>query len=128
MSKRRRSSGSRRVAEAKFWGEAVDDVNHGAAADNAAADNAEGGDVEAAGQGAESARADGGVKTGPGETVMVRPTPDPGALVRSLGAPPLAVDAGLAERHLTAVYEEAVRAATALAAASGLLALSTDDA
>jgi hypothetical protein len=28
----------------------------------------------------------------------------------------------VAERHLTAVYEEAVRAATALAAANGLLA------
>jgi hypothetical protein len=34
----------------------------------------------------------------------------------------LAVDPALAERHLTAVYEEAVRAATALAAANGLLA------
>jgi hypothetical protein len=35
---------------------------------------------------------------------------------------PLAVDASVAERHLKAVYEEAVRAATALAAANGLLA------
>jgi hypothetical protein len=52
----------------------------------------------------------------------IRPTPDPGALVRSLGPPPLAVDPAVAERHLTAVYEEAVRAATALAAANGLLA------
>jgi hypothetical protein len=31
----------------------------------------------------------------------------------------------MVDRHLTAVYEEAVRAATALAAANGLLA--TDD-
>ncbi len=55
-------------------------------------------------------------------TTSIRPTPDPGALVRSLGAPPLAMDANLAIRHLSAVYEEAVRAATALAAANGLLA------
>lgn len=52
----------------------------------------------------------------------VQPTADPSAVVRSLGAPPLAVDANLALRHLTAVYEEAVKAATALAAANGLLA------
>ncbi|MGH9114556.1 MAG: hypothetical protein ACRDWW_01880 [Acidimicrobiales bacterium] len=56
------------------------------------------------------------------EPDLIRPTGDPAALVRSLGAPPLAIDAGIAERHLTAVYEEAVRAATALAAANGLLA------
>jgi hypothetical protein len=57
----------------------------------------------------------------------IRPTPDPGALVRSLGPPPLAVDPAVAERHLTAVYEEAVRAATALAAANGLLAIEDTD-
>ncbi|MGH9095203.1 MAG: hypothetical protein ACRDXE_08595 [Acidimicrobiales bacterium] len=56
----------------------------------------------------------------------VRPTPVPSALVRSLGAPPLSVDSGLAERHLAAVYEEAVRAATALVAANGLLAVDDD--
>ena len=54
-------------------------------------------------------------------TAKIRPTPDPGALPRSLGNPPLAVSAGTARRHLDAVYEEAVRAATALAAANGLL-------
>jgi hypothetical protein len=32
------------------------------------------------------------------------------------------VDGSVSLRHLTAVYEEAVRAATALAAANGLLA------
>jgi hypothetical protein len=48
-------------------------------------------------------------------------------LVRSLGAPPLAIDSNLALRHLTAVYEEAVRAATALAAANGLLADREED-
>ena len=53
---------------------------------------------------------------------MIRPTPDPAALVKSLGPAPLAIDPAVVERHLTAVYEEAVRAATALAAANGLLA------
>lgn len=52
----------------------------------------------------------------------IRPTPDPGVLVRSLGSPPLAFDPNVSLRHLSAVYEEAVRAATALAAANGLLA------
>ncbi|MDE3203805.1 MAG: hypothetical protein KGQ66_06245 [Acidobacteriota bacterium] len=52
----------------------------------------------------------------------IRPSPDPGVLVRSLGNPPLAIDSAQAVRHLTAVYEEAVRAATALAAANGVLA------
>lgn len=51
----------------------------------------------------------------------IRPTPDPGALHRSLGNPPLAVPPTTARRYLDAVYEEAVRAATALAAANGLL-------
>ncbi|HMC40238.1 MAG TPA: hypothetical protein VKI19_11285 [Acidimicrobiales bacterium] len=57
----------------------------------------------------------------------IRPSPDPGVLVRSLGAPPMAVDGNLALRNLTAVYEEAVRAATALAAANGLLAGPDDE-
>ena len=57
----------------------------------------------------------------------IRPSPDPGVLVRSLGAPPLAIDGNLAVRNLTAVYEEAVRAATALAAANGLLAGPDDE-
>lgn len=60
----------------------------------------------------------------PASADPIRPTPEPGALVRSLGALPLAVDRDLAERHVVAVYEEAVRTATALAAASGIL--STD--
>jgi hypothetical protein len=55
------------------------------------------------------------------EPVKIQPTGDPAAVVRSLGAPPLPLDPALVERHLTAVYEEAVRAATALAAANGLL-------
>jgi hypothetical protein len=59
-------------------------------------------------------------------TTEIRPTSDPGVLVRSLGPPPLAMDPGVAIRHLTAVYEEAVRAATALAAANGVLAADPD--
>ena len=51
----------------------------------------------------------------------VRPTIDPGAVVRSLGDPPLGPNPATAAHHLTAIYEEAVRAATALAAANGLL-------
>ncbi|MBV9661188.1 MAG: hypothetical protein JO337_08530 [Acidimicrobiales bacterium] len=56
----------------------------------------------------------------------IRPSRDPGVLARSLGTPPLAVDGNVAQRHLTAVYEEAVRAATALAAANDLLELDDD--
>lgn len=48
----------------------------------------------------------------------IRPTPDPAALVKSLGNPPLSPTAS---HQLAVVYEEAVRAATALAAANGLL-------
>jgi len=51
----------------------------------------------------------------------LRPTPDPAVVARSLGPPPLAIDPNVALRHLTAVYEESVKAATALAAANGLL-------
>lgn len=37
------------------------------------------------------------------------------------------MDPAVSTRHLTAVYEEAVRAATALAAANGLLAEDDED-
>lgn len=50
----------------------------------------------------------------------IQPTTDPAALPRSLGQPPLTPDTA-AQHHLAAVYEEAVRTATALAAANGLL-------
>jgi hypothetical protein len=86
VSKRRRPSAGRRLAEQRFWGAAAPPPE----------------------------------SPGP-----VRPTGDPAVVVRSLGPAPLAVDPAVVERHLTAVYEEAVRAATALAAANGLLA--TDD-
>ena len=58
---------------------------------------------------------------GPPTDRKVRPTIDPGAVVRSLGDPPLGPNPATAAHHLTAIYEEAVKAATALAAANGLL-------
>ena len=58
---------------------------------------------------------------GPPSDRKVRPTVDPGAVVRSLGDPPLGPNPATAAHHLTAIYEEAVKAATALAAANGLL-------
>jgi hypothetical protein len=61
----------------------------------------------------------------------IRATPDPSAVPRSLGDPPLGPNAQATQRHLALVYEEAVRAATALAAANNLLidddAVSTAD-
>ncbi|MGI8751971.1 MAG: hypothetical protein ACR2MN_06620 [Acidimicrobiales bacterium] len=90
MSKRRRPGVNKKIAEAKFWGDA------------------------SAVTSAEGAR-------------PVTPTPDPGALVRSLGPTPLAVDEKESTVHLTAVYGEAVRTATALVAANGLL-VEPDDA
>jgi hypothetical protein len=60
-----------------------------------------------------------GEPSGPAEPI--RPTSDPAALPRSLGDPPLTPEAA-AQQALAVVYEEAVRAATALAAVNGLLA------
>jgi hypothetical protein len=55
----------------------------------------------------------------------VRPASDPAALLKSLGDPPLVAPRSsvTSADHLAAIYEEAVRAATALAAATGLLEL-----
>lgn len=91
MSKRRRSGSSKKVAEAKFWG-----------------------DTDTPGRGDD---------TGPRR---VTPTPDPSVLVRSLGPPPLTVDERESTVHLAAIYGEAVRTATALLAANGLLAQPED--
>jgi hypothetical protein len=65
-----------------------------------------------------SDRADGGAEEL--QVERIRPTLDPAALPRSLGDPPLTPDTAAAH-HVAVVYEEAVRAATALAAANGLL-------
>jgi hypothetical protein len=60
----------------------------------------------------------------PSPSSQIRPTSDPGALPRSLGDPPLAP--AVSQHHLDAVYEEAVRAAIALAAANRLVAPDAD--
>jgi hypothetical protein len=52
----------------------------------------------------------------------IRPTSDPAAVPRSLGDPPIGHNPATAAGSLAVIYEEAVRAATALAAANGLLA------
>ena len=59
----------------------------------------------------------------PGPPPLITPTMDPSAIPRSLGDPPLSANAAAAQHHLSVVYEEAVKAATALAAANGLLDL-----
>lgn len=58
----------------------------------------------------------------PAVAEKIRPATDPAALPRSLGDPPLGPNPAAAARHLAVIYEEAVRAGTALAAASGLVA------
>ena len=59
----------------------------------------------------------------------IAPAPDPTALLRSLGDPPLQGQGAVAGHYLAAVVEEAARVATAIAAVSGVLATSsgTDD-
>jgi hypothetical protein len=56
----------------------------------------------------------------------IRPVPDPGAMVRSLGPPPLFGGGGNAEHYFAAVYDRASMLAGALAAASGLLDLGAE--
>ena len=56
----------------------------------------------------------------------VRPTTDPGAVPRSLGTPPLSAAPQAVQGQLQIVYAEAVRAATALAAAASMLDDDTD--
>ena len=60
------------------------------------------------------------------EIEPIRPVPEPGAMVRSLGPPPLFGGGGNAEHYFAAIYERAAMLAGALAAASGLLDLETD--
>ncbi len=56
------------------------------------------------------------------------PTREPSAIPRSLGDPPLSSNPAASQHHLAVVYEEAVKAATALAAANGLLDLPATEA
>jgi hypothetical protein len=122
MSKRRRPAAARRMAEQRFWG-----LPRAAAAEPDGADAAPTNGHEAAGDPAPQDSRPTGAASAPAPARRIRPTSDPGALVRSLGPPPLALDSAVVERHLTAVYEEAVRTATALAAATGLLADDSGD-
>ena len=61
------------------------------------------------------------------DVAPIAPTPDPAALLRSLGEPPLQGQGVIAEHYLAAAVEQAAGLATALAAASGLLAQPVED-
>jgi hypothetical protein len=70
------------------------------------------------------ARADdfwGREKTEDDKAVIIRPSDDPTAMIRSLGPPPLPGGETVAEHHFAATYQKAATLAMALAAASGLL-------
>jgi hypothetical protein len=134
VSKRRRPAAGRRIAEQRFWG--IASTGSGGANgngqrtdDGADGDGPSAGSQAADGQAADRLHSDRQQLAGPesGAVQLIRPTTDPAAVVRSLGPTPLAIDAAVAERHLTAVYEEAVRAAIALAAANGLLAAENEE-
>ena len=56
------------------------------------------------------------------EPEPIRPAPDPTAVLRSLGDPPLPGQGQVSEHYLAAVIERAAVVATALAASAGLLA------
>lgn len=65
------------------------------------------------------------------EDKTVRITPDPAAVPRSLGKPPLPGHEQIAEHYFAAVYDRAVATAGALAAVAGLIdpaELADDDA
>lgn len=63
----------------------------------------------------------------PPADTMVRITPDPAAVVRSLGRPPLSGQYNVAEHYFTAVYDRSVALASALAAAGDLLEPEADE-
>ena len=56
---------------------------------------------------------------------LVAPTHDPGAVIRSLGTPPLTGQAAVADQYLELAARKSAATATALAKAAGLL--SEDD-
>ncbi|HET6795489.1 MAG TPA: hypothetical protein VFH45_13650 [Acidimicrobiales bacterium] len=62
-----------------------------------------------------------------GPVEPIAPAPDPSALVRSLGEPPLPGGAAATGRQLAEVALRAARLATALATANGLLAELDED-
>jgi hypothetical protein len=53
--------------------------------------------------------------------VIIRPSDDPTAMIRSLGPPPLPGGETVAEHQFVVTYQKAATLAIALAAASGLL-------
>jgi hypothetical protein len=55
------------------------------------------------------------------QPVVIRPSDDPTAMIRSLGPPPFPGGETLAEHYFAATYEKAAAVAIALAAASDLL-------
>jgi hypothetical protein len=59
--------------------------------------------------------------------LLIRPSDDPTAMIRSLGPPPLPSRETVAEHYFVAVYEKATALATALAAASDLLDMDEDE-
>jgi hypothetical protein len=61
------------------------------------------------------------------EPVPIRPTPEPTALLRSLGDPPLQGQGAVAEHYIAAVVERAAGLAMALAAAGDLLDMGQHD-
>lgn len=61
------------------------------------------------------------------EADPIEPSTDPRMVIRSLGDPPLAGQGAVAEHYLGAVIDRAAQLATALAAASGLLAHPSDE-
>jgi hypothetical protein len=61
------------------------------------------------------------------DPVPIVPAPDPTALLRSLGDPPLQGQGAVAEHYLAAVVERAAGLATALAVAAGVLAEPDED-
>jgi hypothetical protein len=60
-------------------------------------------------------------QTGEDRAVVIRPSEDPTAMIRSLGPPPLPGRETIAAHYFEAVYDKAAALAVALAAASGLL-------
>src|SRR5262249_31408125 len=58
---------------------------------------------------------------------LIRLPDDPAAMIKSLGPPPVPGHETAAEHYFDAVYDKAAQLAVALAAASGLLDLGTDD-
>jgi hypothetical protein len=99
--------------------------NNGNNSGNNSGGGSGGGASSGGGGGGGSASAAAAFWAAPGEAAApaepIRPTSDPAALPRSLGDPPLTPETA-AQQALAVVYEEAVRAATALAAVNGLLA------